>query len=126
MMSSAGAAALVQGRDNVLDLGFGGELDRRLGEAETLGAQPHLIDRLFTGNIDDAALLSRERSADLNEQGRFADARLAAQEQHGARHEAATGHPVEFADAARQARQRLGLRIEAREREDAALGSAER
>ena len=41
--------------------GLGGELDRRVREAKTFGAQPDLGDRLFAGNVDDAVARVGER-----------------------------------------------------------------
>ena len=117
---------MLQGRDNVFDFGFGGEFNSRRAETQTLAAQTHLIDRLFAGDIDDAAPLLRESGADLNEQRRFADAGLTAEQQHRSRHKAAAGHAVEFRDAAGEPRHRFRFRIEIGEREDAAFGAADR
>ena len=41
-------------RQDVLDIGFGGELDRRVGDAEPLRAQPDLGDGFLARDIDDA------------------------------------------------------------------------
>ena len=98
-------------RDNILDAGLGGEFDRRRGKAKPQGAQPDLIDRLFAGDIDDAPVLRGHSGAGLNEQSRFADAGFAAEEKNGARHEAAAGHAVEFANARRDARRRRLVRF---------------
>ncbi len=54
MTTRRGVLPSRQGCDDVLDRGLGGELDRRRGEAEPFGAQPHLRDRLLAGNIDRA------------------------------------------------------------------------
>ena len=79
-----------------------------LGEAEAGGAQTHLGGRFLARHVDDARSRSGDRGAGLDEQRRLADARLAADQGRRARHEAAAGHPVEFADPGDDAR--LGLR----------------
>ena len=57
MTSRAGGRLCRKRGDNILDFGLGGESDRRLRKAEAVGAQPHLIDGLFAGDIDDAQAL---------------------------------------------------------------------
>ena len=90
--------ALGDGRQDVLDIGFGGELDRRSRpHAEPLRAQPDLRDRLFAGDIDDAVAPAGERRGRLRQQRRLADAGIAADQQRRAAHEAAAGGAVEFA-----------------------------
>ena len=54
MTRSRGTVAFRQRRDDVLDRGFGGKFDRRVGKAEPLGAQPHLRHRFFAGDVDRA------------------------------------------------------------------------
>ena len=68
-------------REDVLDIGFGGEFDRRAGGAEPLRAQPHLRDGLLAGDVDDAMALVGERCRGLHQQRRLADAGIAA-DQH--------------------------------------------
>ena len=73
-----------------------------LGDAEPLGAQPHLIDRLLAGDVGArraAALPRGERRGGLQQQGRFADARIAADQDRRAGHEAAAADAVELGDA---------------------------
>ena len=98
------APAFFQRRDDVLDIRCRDELDRRLRKAQTHGTQTHLRDRLFAGDVDDALTAKRHGGAGLQQQRRFADTRLAAEQQHGARHEAATGDAIEFGDAGLDAR----------------------
>ena len=113
--------ALAHRRDDVLDRGFGGELDRRLGKAEALGAQPHLRDRFFAGDVDRAVAGFRERRGRLDQQRRFSDAGIARHQQHRAAHEPAAGHAVEFGHAGGKARGVMRLARERLEREHAAL-----
>ena len=95
--------ALGDGGDDVLDRGFRREFDRRLREAEPFGAQPHLRDGFFAGDIDGAVAGARERGGGLNEQRRFADAGIARHQQHRAGDEAAAGDAIEFGDAGGEA-----------------------
>ena len=77
--------AFRQRRDDVLDRGFRGKLHRRVGKAEPLGAQPHLRHRLFARNIHRAMAGPRHQRGCLRQQRRFADAGIAADQQHRAR-----------------------------------------
>jgi hypothetical protein len=107
--------ALRQRGDDVLHRGLGGELHRGVGEAEALGAQPHLRHRLLAGDIDRAMAGPRQQAGGLGQQGRFADARIAADQQHRAADEAAAGDAVELRHAGGQARRvgaRAGQRLE--------------
>ena len=121
MTTRRGVLPSLERRDDVLDRGFGRELDRRLGEAEALGAQPHLRDRLLAGDVDHAVAGLRERGGRLDQQRRFADAGIAADQQHRAAHEAAAGDAVELGHAGGKARRVLRLAGERLEREHAAL-----
>ena len=110
--------------EDVLDAGLGGEQHRRVGEPEPLGAEPDLGDRLLAGDVDDPVPLLRQRAGGLQEQRRLADARVAADEQRRAAHDAAAGHPVELADAGRDPRGLGALAGERRKRNDPALPGA--
>jgi hypothetical protein len=90
--------AFAKRRHDVLDRGLGGKLDLSARKAEPLGAKPHLRHRLFAGNIDRALLGAGQRRCHLDQQRRFADPGIAAEEQHGAAHEAAAGDAVELGD----------------------------
>ena len=82
--------------------------------AEPLGAEPDLGDRLLARDVDDRLAGLRERAGGLQEQRRLADARIAADEERRAAHEAAAGDPVELGDAGRDARRLVGRRRRAR------------
>ena len=86
-------------RHDILDRGFGGEFDRRIGQAEALGAQPHLRDGFFAGDVDGAVTAARVGGGDFDQQRRFADAGIAAKQQHRTAHQPAAGHAIEFGDA---------------------------
>ena len=75
---SRGVLPLRQRCDDVLDRGLGRQARPRLGKAEPFGAQPHLRDGFFAGDVDGAVAGVRERGGGLDQQRRFADARIAA------------------------------------------------
>jgi len=63
---------------------------------------------LFARDVDDAPALTAECGEGLEQNGRFTDAGVAADEDGGAGNEAAAEHAVEFGDAGQDAR-RLGF-----------------
>ncbi len=93
----------------------------RLAQAQPLGAQAHLRDRFLARDIDRALTGARERGGGLQQQRRFADARIARHQQHRAAHETAAGDAVEFGDAAGQARGLMRLAGQRLEREQPAF-----
>ena len=126
MMTSDGRVPVRQGRDDVLDTGLGGEFDGRLGEAEPIGAQAHLVHRFLARDVDDPLAAQGQRRAGLDQQGRLADAGLAAEQQDRAGDEAAARDAVEFVDPGPQAAMRMVGDAEFAEREDAAFPGAAR
>ena len=116
-----GRAALLQGGDDILDAGLGGQLHRRIRQPKPLCAQTHLRHRLFARDIGDPMALAREDGAGLYQERGFADSGLAAQQDHRARHEPTAGHPVQLAHPRDNARGALGLAGQALQRKDAAL-----
>jgi hypothetical protein len=84
---------------------FGGELDGGVAQPEPLGAQPNLADCFFAGHIDHAPSRARHGGSRLDEDRGLADARIAADEDGGPRHEAAASDPVELGDAGQGPRQ---------------------
>ena len=113
--------AFGKGRDDVLDRGLGGKLHRRVGEPQPLGAQPHLRDRLLAGDVDRAMAGAGQQAGGLRQQRRFADAGIAADQQHRAAHKAAAGDAIELGHAGGQARRVLAFAGQALQREGAAL-----
>ena len=83
-------------------------MHRRLRDAQALGTQPDLRRGFLAGKIHGAAASIGERGGHLQQQRRFADARLAADQQRRARHQSAAGHPVELGDAGEKARRLVG------------------
>ena len=80
------------------------ERQRRLAQAQPLGAQPHLRRRLLAGEVDGAAAGLGEGRRQLQQQRRFADAGLPADQQCRARHDAAAGNAIELGKPRWQAR----------------------
>ena len=120
-MTRSGRRAFRDRRQYVLDIGLGGEFDRRRGSAQPLRAQPHLRDGFLARHIDDAVALVGERCGGLHQKRRLADAGIAADENRRAAHEAAAGGAVEFGDARRDARRVLDLARQRGQRDRAAL-----
>ena len=104
--------------------GLGGELHRRVGQAQALGAQrgparPPPRRRCRRRR----ALRAGERRRHLQQQGRLADAGIAADQERRARHQPAAADPVELVDAAlvaRRLRRRAGQAGELERRPSAA------
>jgi hypothetical protein len=86
-----------RGKD-ILDIGFRREFDRSAGDAEPLRPQPHLRDRLFARDVDDAIAFGGQSCRRLHQQRRLADAGIAAHQDGRAAHEAAAGGAVELGD----------------------------
>src|SRR5205814_1914419 len=85
------------------------------------GAQPHLGDRLLARDVDGALAGARERGRRLDQQGRLADARIAADQQRRAADETAAGDAVELGHPGSDARRLMGFAGERLERERPAL-----
>src|SRR5262249_22627589 len=75
----------------------------------------------LAGNVHDAVPAAGELGGGLDEERRFADAGIAAEQQHRSPHEPATGDPVELDGTDRQARGVMGLAGQRLEREGAAF-----
>jgi hypothetical protein len=63
------------------------------------GTEPDLVDGFFCADVEDALARGCGSGGDLEQQGRLADAGLAAQQDRGTRHHAAAEDAVELADA---------------------------
>ncbi len=110
-----GVLRLLQAGDDVADVDRGGEFDGGVGDAQAAGAQADLVDGLLAGDVADALAGPREAGGGLQQQGGFADARIAADQDGRGRHQAATQDAVEFLDADGGARRRGGGAVEADE-----------
>ena len=83
------------------EVGLGGDVELVVQRAGALGAQPHLGGRLLGAGVEHPPAGPRALRRDLEQQGRLADAGLAAEQDRRARHDAAAEHAVELADAGR-------------------------
>ena len=83
---------------DLVHIALGCQQDVILGHVQTHRTQLDLPHRFLAGDIQHAAALGY-LAAQLEQDGRFADARLAADQRHAAQHDAAAQHPVQFADA---------------------------
>ncbi len=77
-------------------------------QAQPLGAQAHLRRGFLAGEIDGAPARRGEGGGHLQQQRRFADAGLAADQQCRARNDAAAGDAVELGEPGRHALELLG------------------
>ena len=110
-----------EGCDDVFDRRLSRKLDRGFGKAEPLGPQPHLCDGFFAGDVDGALTVAGIGGSDFDQQGRFPDARVAAQQQHRAADEPAASDAVELGDARGEPRRFQRLSLQRLDDEQAAL-----
>ena len=85
-----------------------GEAQRHLSQAQPLGPQAHLRGGFLAREVDRAPSRGGEGRRHLQQQRRLADAGLAADQQGGARHDAAARDPVELGKTCRHALDPVG------------------
>ena len=85
------------------ELDFGLQLEVLGVDRQALGAHRDLRAGFFAADVQDL-LEARHARQRLQQQGRFADARIAADQHHAAGHQAAAQHAVEFLDAGAETR----------------------
>jgi hypothetical protein len=121
-----GSAGGIERSDDVAHAAGRGEPHRPVGDTEPLGAQPHLIDRLLAGDVGSGAARAGECGGDLQQEGRFADPGVAADQDRRAGYETTAAHPVDLADPGFAARRAVGGAAQADEveRTAAARGAA--
>ena len=110
----------VQRGENVAHRGGGGQLDRRLGQPQPVGPQAHLPGRFLAADVDRRLTGQGQLGRRLQQQGGFADARIAAHENGAARHDAAAQRPVQLGNARQAALQRRGFVVQRLEHHRAA------
>ena len=89
------------------DIAHGGgrsQRDRSLVQPQPPCAKAHLIHRFFPRNIEAGFPREGELADNLQQKGRFTDARITADENRGTRDHAAARHTVEFRHARHMAR----------------------
>jgi hypothetical protein len=99
-----GRLGALEGGDDVAHRGGGGELHRRVAQAQPLGAQTHLVERLLAGDVGAGGVLPGQRRRDLQQKSGLADSRIAADQQRRADHQPAAADAIELGDAAFVAR----------------------
>ena len=90
--------------EDALDAGLGEQVQRRVADAETIAARLDLMLGLLARGIEHGADVCAKLRGRLQQQRRLADARLAAEQDERAGHDAAAEHAIELADAGRMPR----------------------
>ena len=106
---------------DVFEIGFGQQVKVLGFDAESLAAQFDLPFRLFAGNVKHERVVARSVYRRPEQERAFADARIAADQNERAGHDAAAEHAIELSDAGGNAnvvlRFDLGERRQLRRRE---------
>jgi hypothetical protein len=117
----AGNLALRKGCDDILNRRLGRKFSRRIAQAEPLGAQPHLRDRLLARNVDRPVSRARQKRRGLDQERRLADTGIAADQQHRAAHKAAADDAIHLGHAGGKPRRVVRIPGQRFEREYAAF-----
>ncbi len=88
----------VGGGQDVLDAGFRHQAQLVHGQVQAPGPQGHLLQGFFPGDVE-RGLMTRQMSHGLQQNGGFADTRIAADQHHGALHQTAAQDPVQLTGA---------------------------
>ena len=97
-----GRAPVRRGGEDRLEQRLAEQLDVAGTPAEPVGAQLHLQRRFLAGHVQRAHVGRLELRRDLQQDRGLADPRLAADQHHRARHDAAAEHEVELGEAGAQ------------------------
>jgi hypothetical protein len=100
-----------QRRQDLFQLDLGQHLDLRLHQAQAARAQRHLGAGLLAGDVERRHAHPLQPVERLQQQGRLADAGVAADQDHAALDDAAAQHPVELADPGGRAIDLAGLDV---------------
>ena len=92
-------AFVIQGGQNIAQVGFRAQTDGRIGQAQPLGAHLHLGGGLFARNIHAFDAVARKGCRRLQQQCRFANPRIAAHQNGGSRHQSTAQNAVQFINA---------------------------
>ncbi len=87
-----------RGQD-VAQVGLGRQFHRGVGQPQPLRAHPHLRAGLLARDVEAGQAGAGEAGGGLQQQGRFADAGIAADQNGAGGHQTAAQHPVKFRDA---------------------------
>ena len=99
------------GGEDFFELDLGQHLDLRVVQAEAARAQRDLGAAFLAGDVERGHLRALQAVERLQQQGRLADAGIAADQHHAAFDDAAAQHPVELADAGGRALDLAGLDV---------------
>ena len=99
---------LLQAGGDVAHVDRGGELDGRIRHPKAPSAQTDLIDGFLAGNVEHALAGTGEAGGGLQQQGGFADARVAADQHDRGWDQTAPQHAVEFGYPDRRPGRRFG------------------
>jgi len=99
-----GRLVLPERRENIPHRRRRRQPHRRPAQPKPKRAQPHLVRRLLARQIHDGFPRPRHVRRDLEQQGRFPDPRIAADQRRRPRHQPAPDRPVELGNPARQPR----------------------
>ena len=110
-----------QGGDDVFDRRLSRQLDGRIRKPRRSARRTNLSHRFLAGDIDRPVTGTRERGSRLDQQSRFSDARVAADQQDRTAHETAAGDTVELGNPGDQARGIVGLASQGLERKQASF-----
>ena len=102
---------------DVAQVDRGGEFQRRVGDAETPGAQAGLLDGFLAGDVEHPPSGACQAGGRLQQQGGLADPRIAADQDRRGRHQPAAQHAIQFGDAGGAARRRFGAAGQVDERD---------
>ena len=94
--------------DDGLEPGFAQHVHRAGVLGQPVGAEPELVGRLLAAGVEHRPPRRLQPRRGLKQQRGLADAGLAADQDHRARHDAAAEDEVEFVDAGAPALERLG------------------
>jgi len=86
--------ALAKRRHDILDRGLGRQFDLGARKPSRSARSRNCATRLLARNVNRAVAAAGERGRNLDQQRRLADAGIAAEEEHGAAHEAAAGDAI--------------------------------
>ena len=104
-------AFFIDDRFDVLKLNFTHQLETRRRQLQPLSAKRNLRGTLFTGNVNAAEPRSRQASHHLQQKGRLADPRIAANQRNAALNKTAAHDAVEFGEPRNDARSILCCHI---------------
>ncbi len=90
---------ILQRCQNISEICFRAQRNRRVGKPQTFGTHAHLLDRFFTGNVDSSGAGSGKHGGCLQKQGRFANPRITTNKNGGTSHQTTPQYAVKLCHA---------------------------